>query len=59
MTRAAKMKVEIARPVHRNPPDGDGGPNQWECWLRDLDGYLVVIASPAGTAGGDWRPGTA
>jgi catechol 2,3-dioxygenase-like lactoylglutathione lyase family enzyme len=56
MERAAAMKVEIVMPKHRNPPDGDGGPNQWECWLRDPDGYMVVVASPMGTAGGSWRP---
>jgi hypothetical protein len=44
-------------PRHRNPPDGDGGPNHWEIWLRDLDGYKVVLASPDGTADGNWRPG--
>ena len=22
-------------PCHRNPPDGDGGPNHWEYWVRD------------------------
>jgi hypothetical protein len=43
-------------PRHRNPPDEDGGPNHWEIWLRDLDGYKVVLASPDGTADGDWRP---
>jgi hypothetical protein len=43
-------------PRHRNPPDGDGGPNHWEFWLRDLDGYKAVLASPDGTANGDWQP---
>jgi hypothetical protein len=38
-------------PRHRNPPDGDGGPNHWEIWLRDPDGYTVVLASPDGSAG--------
>jgi len=56
MSRAARMNVEIVMPKHRNPPDGDGGPNQWECWLRDPDGYVVVVASPMGTADGVWRP---
>jgi hypothetical protein len=32
------------------------GPNHWECWLRDPDGYTVVLASPDGTAGGSWHP---
>jgi predicted enzyme related to lactoylglutathione lyase len=49
--RAAKLKAEIVMARHRNPPSGDGGPNHWECWLRDPDGYLVVLASPDGSAG--------
>jgi catechol 2,3-dioxygenase-like lactoylglutathione lyase family enzyme len=56
MSRASEMHVEIVMPKHRNPPDGDGGPNQWECWMRDPDGYMVVVASPMGTADGTWRP---
>jgi hypothetical protein len=28
-----------------------GGPNHFEIWLRDLDGYTVVLASPDGSAG--------
>ncbi len=57
MLRANEMKVEIVRPRHRNPPDDDnGGPNHWECWMRDPDGYTVVVASPYGTADGTWRP---
>ena len=57
MQRATEMGVEVVMPRHRNPPDGDGGPNHWECWIRDLDGYVVVVASPDGSAGGTWRPG--
>lgn len=49
--RAAAMNVEVVLPRHRNPPDGSGGPNHWELWLRDPDGYTVVIASPDGSAG--------
>jgi catechol 2,3-dioxygenase-like lactoylglutathione lyase family enzyme len=49
--RAEELKAEMILPKHRNPPDGNGGPNHWECWLRDLDGYKVVIASPDGSAG--------
>src|SRR5438270_954185 len=56
MPRAAEMSVDIVLPRHRNPPDGDGGPNHWEIWLRDLDGYKVVLASPDGTAAGEWHP---
>jgi hypothetical protein len=36
--------------------DGKGGPNHWEIGLRDADGYKVVLASPDGSADGDWRP---
>ena len=54
--RANEMAVEIVMPRHRNPPDGDGGPNHWECWMRDPDGYIVVVASPDGTADGNWQP---
>jgi predicted enzyme related to lactoylglutathione lyase len=54
MTRVAEMHAEIVMPKHRNPPSGDGGPNHWECWLRDPDGYTVVLASPDGSA----APGT-
>jgi hypothetical protein len=49
--RAAELKAEVVMPRHRNPPDGDGGPNHWEIWLRDPNGYTVVLASPDGSAG--------
>jgi catechol 2,3-dioxygenase-like lactoylglutathione lyase family enzyme len=49
--RAVEMKADIVMPAHRNPPNGDGGPNHSEIWLRDLDGYLVVLSSPDGSAG--------
>jgi hypothetical protein len=51
LVRAAGMKAEVVMPRHRNPPSGDGGPNHWEIWLRDPDGYTVVLASPDGSAG--------
>ena len=57
MVRVESMNAAVVRPRHRNPPDGDGGPNHWECWLRDPDGYSVVLASPDGTADGNWKPG--
>jgi catechol 2,3-dioxygenase-like lactoylglutathione lyase family enzyme len=50
--RSAEMGVELVMPRHRNPPEGDGGPNHWECWMRDPDGYVVVVASPDGSATG-------
>lgn len=49
--RLADLKPEIVLDRHRNPPDGSGGPNHWECWFRDPDGYTVVLASPDGSAG--------
>lgn len=49
--RAGALGAEIVKPRHRNPPSGDGGPNHWECWLRDPEGYTVVLASPDGSAG--------
>lgn len=54
--RAERLKAEVVLPRHRNPPDDDGGPNHWELWLRDPEGYTVVLASPDGSADGNWRP---
>ena len=55
--RATEMEAKILLPKHRNPPPGeDGGPNHWECWMNDPDGYIVVIASPDGSADGSWQP---
>ena len=56
MARIQDLDVEIILPRHRNPPERDGGPNHWEIWLHDPDGYTVVLASPDGTADGTWRP---
>ena len=56
VARAEEMQIEMIQPRHPNPPSGDSGPNHWECWLRDPDGYTVVLASPGGSAGGSWRP---
>ena len=50
VARAEPLGAEVVLPPHRNPPDGDGGPDHRECWLRDPDGYLVVLASPDGEA---------
>ena len=58
LERAAELKAEVVLPRHRNPPERDGGPNHWECWMRDPDGYTVVVASPYGSADGSWRPQT-
>jgi catechol 2,3-dioxygenase-like lactoylglutathione lyase family enzyme len=56
VARAGELRAEVILPRHMNPPDGNGGPNHWEIWLRDPDGYAVVLASPDGTAEGNWRP---
>jgi predicted enzyme related to lactoylglutathione lyase len=52
--RADLMQVEVVREPHRNPPEGGGnGPGHREIWVRDPDGYVVVVASPDGEA---WEP---
>jgi catechol 2,3-dioxygenase-like lactoylglutathione lyase family enzyme len=51
VVRAEALGAEVVLPKHRNPPEGEGGPNHWELWVRDPDGYVVVIASPDGSAG--------
>lgn len=51
LARAAALKAEVIKPRLRNPADGRGGPNHWEIWLRDPEGYAVVLASPDDSAG--------
>ena len=41
--RARRLKAEIIEAPHFNP-----APRHREIWLRDADGYVVVIASPDG-----------
>jgi len=53
--RASELGAEVVLPRHRNPPEGERGPNHWEVWLRDPDGYTVVLASPDGSADGNWK----
>jgi catechol 2,3-dioxygenase-like lactoylglutathione lyase family enzyme len=49
--RAGELGVEVVLGSHRNPPEGEpGGPAHREVWVRDLDGYTVVLASPDGEA---------
>lgn len=50
IARAAALGAEVVKPRHRNPADGMGGPNHWEIWLRDPEGYSIVLASPDGSA---------
>jgi catechol 2,3-dioxygenase-like lactoylglutathione lyase family enzyme len=56
LARVEGLKAEIVLPRHRNPPEGGGGPNHWEIWLRDPEGYTVVLASPDGSADNGWSP---
>lgn len=56
VSRAGAMGVEVVLPRHMNPPDGNGGPNHWELWVRDPEGYMVVLASSDGSGDGDWKP---
>ena len=54
VARADELGAEVVLAPHRNPPDGNGGPNHREVWLRDLDGYGVVLTSPDGEAATGW-----
>jgi catechol 2,3-dioxygenase-like lactoylglutathione lyase family enzyme len=44
--RARRLKAEIIEEPHVNP-----APQHREIWLRDPDGYVVVVASPDGERG--------
>ena len=51
VARAEQLDAEIVRMPHRNPPEGEGnGPGHREIWIKDPDGYTVVVASPDGEA---------
>jgi catechol 2,3-dioxygenase-like lactoylglutathione lyase family enzyme len=51
VARATELGAEVVMEPHRNPPEGQtGGPAHREMWLRDPDGYVVVLASPDGEA---------
>ena len=54
VARTTELKAEVVIARHRNPR-----PNHWEIWLRDPDGYTVVLASPDGTARRGWMDGSA
>jgi hypothetical protein len=43
---ARRLKAEIIEDAHFNP-----APRHREMWLRDPDGYVVVLASPDGEGG--------
>lgn len=42
--RAEAMKADIVKPRHRSENA------HYECWLRDPDGYTIVLAGRHGTA---------
>ncbi|EYF05627.1 VOC family protein [Chondromyces apiculatus] len=46
VARARALRAEVLEEPHHNP-----APDHREMWLRDPDGYVVVIASPDGEAG--------
>jgi catechol 2,3-dioxygenase-like lactoylglutathione lyase family enzyme len=46
VARARALRAEIVLEPHVNP-----APRHREVWLRDRDGYVVVLASPDGEAG--------
>ncbi len=51
VARAGQLGATIVRPPERNPPKGEGnGPAHREIWIKDPDGYTVVVASPDGEA---------
>lgn len=51
VARSGELGAEVVLAAHRNPPEGQpGGPAHREIWLRDPDGYTVVLASPDGEA---------
>lgn len=57
VTRIRELGATVTLGPQKNPRDGDGGPNHREIWLRDPDGYQVVLASPDGEADPDgWQP---
>jgi hypothetical protein len=46
VARARSLKAEVIVEPHVNP-----APRHREMWLRDPDGYVVVVASPDGETG--------
>jgi catechol 2,3-dioxygenase-like lactoylglutathione lyase family enzyme len=44
--RARRLGAEIIEEPQFNP-----APQHWEVWLRDPDGYVLVVASPDGESG--------
>lgn len=51
VARVSRAGADVVLAPHRNPPAGEpGGPAHREIWVRDLDRYTVVLASPDGEA---------
>jgi predicted enzyme related to lactoylglutathione lyase len=51
VARAGQLAATVVMPTSRNPPEGEGnGPAHREIWIKDPDGYTVVVASPDGEA---------
>jgi predicted enzyme related to lactoylglutathione lyase len=49
--RAEHLGATVVLPPHRNPPESEGnGPGHREIWIKDPDGYTVVVASADGEA---------
>jgi predicted enzyme related to lactoylglutathione lyase len=46
--KAAVARINELNPEILRPPFHHVGASQWECWLRDPEGYKVVISSPDG-----------
>jgi catechol 2,3-dioxygenase-like lactoylglutathione lyase family enzyme len=49
--RARLLKAVVVREPHVNP-----APAHREMWIKDPDGYVVVLSSPDGERGGSTRP---
>jgi hypothetical protein len=45
VARAGEMKVEVVLPCYHHV-----GAHQWEIWLRDPEGYTLVLSTPDGSA---------
>jgi catechol 2,3-dioxygenase-like lactoylglutathione lyase family enzyme len=50
VARATELGAEVVLGPIRNPAEGPGGPAHRELWLRDPNGYTVVVCSPDGEA---------
>jgi predicted enzyme related to lactoylglutathione lyase len=46
VARAEELKAEVVMAAYHHT-----GANQWEVWLRDPEGYTIVLSSPDGSGG--------